>query len=88
MARRGRGARGPAGSLGRAGARVTAWLGDHPLTLTYDGRPDAAHNRRETTGLAVADADGDGRALPDGTTRWYAEMIRPDGAHDLVTVLA
>ena len=26
--------------------------------------------------------------LPGGGSRWYAEVARPDGAHDLVTVLA
>lgn len=91
------------------GARVTAWLGDEPLTLTYDGRPDAESNWHETTGLVTADTDGtlvrdddwrrvsphsDGAfryacavPLPGGRTRWFAEMAREDGAHDLVTMV-
>ncbi len=89
------------------GARVTAVIGCHPLTVLYDGRPDAESNWFETTGVAVWDGTrlvpdvsvapitspyGDGAfryasavPLDDGRTRYYAEVARPDGAHDLVT---
>ncbi len=93
------------------GARVTAVLPRRdgtPLTVLYDGRPDAASNWFETTGVATwdgarlvaADAPpltspyGDGAwryatavPLPDGRTRFYVEAARPDGAHDLVTLV-
>lgn len=90
------------------GARVTAVVAQRPLTVLYDGRPDAASNWHETTGVArwdgqrlVADdedpvvsphSDGAWRyasavPMPDGRTRFYVEAARPDGAHDLVTVV-
>jgi hypothetical protein len=90
------------------GARVTAVLSRDPLTVLYDGRPDAASNWHETTGVARWDGDrlvpldatplasphSDGAwryasavPLPDGRTRFYVEAARPDGAHDLVTVV-
>lgn len=91
------------------GARVTTVVALDPLTVLYDGRPDAASNWHETTGLARWDgtrlvpddgvgplsspyADGAFRyatavPLPDGRTRFYLEQARPDGAHDLVTVV-
>jgi hypothetical protein len=90
------------------GARVTTVLTASPLTVLYDGRPDAASNWHETTGLArwdgtrlvsaddppVASPYSDGAfryatavPLPDGRTRFYVEAARPDGAHDLVTVV-
>jgi hypothetical protein len=94
------------------GARVTAVLTADPLTVLYDGRPDAASNWHETTGVARWDAhllggrlvatddppssspysDGAFRyatavPLPDGRTRFYVEAARPDGAHDLVTLV-
>lgn len=91
------------------GARVTTVLpGEGPLTVLYDGRPDAASNWFETTGVArwdgerlvAADGDpltsphGDGAwryasavRLSDGRTRFYLEAARPDGAHDLVTLV-
>jgi hypothetical protein len=90
------------------GARVTTVLGDDPLTVLYDGRPDAASNWHETTGVArwdgtrlvptedepVASPYSDGAfryatavPLPDGRTRFYVEAARPDGAHDLVTLV-
>ena len=90
------------------GARVTAVLGTDPLTVLYDGRPDAESNWHETTGLArwdgerlvatddppVASPWSDGAfryasavPLPDGRTRFYVEAARPDGAHDLVTLV-
>jgi hypothetical protein len=37
------------------GARVTAVIGHDPLTVLYDGRPDAASNWFETTGRATWD---------------------------------
>ena len=90
------------------GARVTTVLGTDPLTVLYDGRPDAASNWYETTGLArwdgrrlvptddrpIASPYSDGAfryaaavPLPDGRNRFYVEAARPDGAHDLVTVV-
>jgi hypothetical protein len=90
------------------GARVTTVLTSDPLVVLYDGRPDAASNWYETTGVArwdgerlVADdtdpiaspySDGAWRyasavPLPDGRTRFYVEAARPDGAHDLVTLV-
>ena len=39
------------------GARVTAVIGTDPLTVLYDGRPDATSNWFETTGVAVWDGD-------------------------------
>jgi len=90
------------------GARVTTVLPGSPLTVLYDGRPDAAANWHETTGVARWDgsrlvptgdlpfssphSDGAWRyatavPLPDGRTRFYVEAARPDGAHDLVTLV-
>ncbi len=91
------------------GARATTVLGADPLTVLYDGRPDAASNWHETTGLArwrdgrLAPVPGAGPLrspysdgalryatavpLPDGRTRFYVEAARPDGAHDLVTLV-
>lgn len=96
------------GAWDARGARVTTVVGRRPLTVLYDGRPDAASNWHETTGVArwdgdrlVADdsapiasphSDGAWRyasavPLPDGRTRFYVEAARPDGAHDLVTLV-
>jgi hypothetical protein len=55
-----------------AGGRFAA-APDGPLLQS----PHAPH------GLRYADAV----ALPDGTTRWFYEATRPDGAHELRTVL-
>jgi hypothetical protein len=69
------------------GARVTAVVEDCPLTVLYDGRPDAGSNWYETTGVArwdgirlVAD-DEDPIASPHGDGAWrYASAVRlPDG---------
>jgi hypothetical protein len=46
------------------GARVTTVIGSDPLTVLYDGRPDAESNWFETTGVAVWDGD---RLVPDPT---------------------
>jgi hypothetical protein len=102
---------GRTGEWDARGARVTAVLPrreGEPLTVLYDGRPDAASNWFETTGVAtwdgdrlvastappLASPDGDGAwryasavPLPDGRTRFYVEAARPDGAHDLVTLV-
>jgi len=90
------------------GARVSTVLTSDPLTVLYDGRPDAASNWHETTSVARWDgerlvpvedepisspySDGAFRyasavPLPDGRTRFYVESARPDGAHDLVTLV-
>jgi hypothetical protein len=98
---------GRAGEWDERGARVTAALGDG--LFLYDGRPDAASNWFETTGLArwdgtrlvpdptvapIASPHSDGAfryasavPLPDGRIRYYVEAARPDGAHDLITVV-
>ena len=99
---------GRAGRWDARGARVTTVLAQRPLTVLYDGRPDAASNWHETTGVARWDGDrlvpddedpvgspySDGAwryasavRLPDGRTRFYVEAARPDGAHDLVTLV-
>ncbi len=44
------------------GARVTTVIGHDPVTVLYDGRPDAASNWSETTGVATWDGD---RLVPD-----------------------
>ncbi len=99
------------GAWDERGARATAVLPDQPgspRTILYDGRPDAASNWFETTGVATWDgrryvaqdaspiasphSDGAWRyaaavPLPDGRVRFYVEAARPDGAHDLVTVV-
>ena len=93
------------------GARVTSVVSLGPLVVLYDGRPTAADNWHERTGVAIGSLDAplgspltpdpeagvtasphsDGAlryvtqvTLPDGSVRRYAEMARPDGAHDLV----
>lgn len=99
------------GEWDERGARATAVLPGRdgaPRTILYDGRPDAASNWFETTGVATWDGEryvaqdaapitsphGDGAwryaaavPLPDGRVRFYVEAARPDGAHDLVTVV-
>lgn len=97
------------GAWDARGARVTTVVAHDPLVVLYDGRPDAASNWFETTGLArwdgtrlvpddtvgpIASPHSDGAfryaaavPLPDGRTRFYVEAARPDGAHDLVTLV-
>jgi hypothetical protein len=70
------------------GTRVTAVVRERPLTVLYDGRPDAASNWHETTGLAVWDGV---RLVPDdsveplrspygeGALRYACAVPLPDG---------
>ncbi|MCW2790964.1 MAG: hypothetical protein JWO76_62 [Nocardioides sp.] len=70
------------------GARVTAVVATNPVTVLYDGRPDAASNWHETTGLARWDGS---RLVPvtevapmtsphsDGALRYAAAVPLPDG---------
>lgn len=70
------------------GTRVTSVVRERPLTVLYDGRPDAASNWHETTGLAVWEG---GRLVPDasvgplrspygeGALRYAAAVPLPDG---------
>lgn len=76
------------GSWDARGARVTAVLGDHPLTVLYDGRASAEANWYETTGLAierdgVLTPVGNGPAVTspegDGAFRYVSAVPLPDG---------
>jgi hypothetical protein len=51
--------------------------------FTADPDGPLLQSPHEPHGLRYADAV----ALPDGTTRWFYEATRPDGAHELRTVL-
>lgn len=97
------------GTWDQRGARVTTVISEEPLTVLYDGRPDAASNWYEQTGVAVWDGErlqadpgvgpigsphGEGALryasavrLSDSRTRFFFELARPDGAHDLVTTV-
>ena len=79
---------GRAGRWDARGARVTAVVATDPLTVLYDGRPDAAANWHETTGVArwdgtrlVPDDDLGPLASPhsDGALRYAAAVPLPDG---------
>ncbi len=68
-----------AGTPGRwdaRGTRVTSVIGRDPLTVLYDGRPDAASNWRETTGIA---SWSESRLQPVGN-RDVARSPHADGA--------
>jgi len=78
---------GRAGRWDARGARVTTVVAQSPLTVLYDGRPDAESNWHETTGVArwdgirlVAD-DADPVASPysDGAWRYASAVPLPDG---------
>jgi hypothetical protein len=55
--------RGAPGGWDARGARITAILDEAPLTVLYDGRPSAAQNWFERTGLA---REQDGSLVPVG----------------------
>ena len=69
------------------GARVATVLATTPLTVLYDGRPDAESNWHETTGVAAWDGarlvpqDGPPTASPysDGAFRYATAVPLPDG---------
>ena len=75
------------GEWDERGARVAAVLSEDPLTVLYDGRPDAASNWHETTGVARWDGS---RLVPrdelpiasphsDGAWRYASAVPLPDG---------
>jgi hypothetical protein len=79
---------GTPGTWDARGARLTTVLGTDPLVVLYDGRPDAASNWHEQTGLAT----WDGRRLAavpgvgplrsphsDGAFRYCSAVPLPDG---------
>lgn len=76
------------GTWDARGARVTAVLGEDPLTVLYDGRATAEANWYETTGLAVEQGGvltpvGDGPAVTspegDGALRYVSAVPLADG---------
>jgi hypothetical protein len=79
---------GTPGTWDARGARVTAVLAEAPLTVLYDGRPDAASNWHEQTGVArwdgarlvaVEDAPAARSPYSDGALRYAAAVPLPDG---------
>lgn len=78
---------GTPGAWDARGARVTAVVSTDPLTVLYDGRPDAASNWHEVTGVATWDrarlvaAGGPPLRSPhsDGALRYAAAVPLPDG---------
>jgi hypothetical protein len=78
---------GRAGRWDARGARFTAVVSSEPLTVLYDGRPDAASNWHETTGVAhwdgerlVADERPPIRSPhSDGAFRYATAVPLPDG---------
>jgi hypothetical protein len=76
------------GAWDERGARVTAVVSREPLTVLYDGRPDAASNWHEQTGIAhwdddrlVADGEAPAATSPcsDGALRYATACALPDG---------
>ena len=65
------------GAWDSRGARVTAVLDTHPLTVLYDGRSSAEQNWHERTGLATADGTGRLVAVGDQPVAWSPDS---DGA--------
>jgi hypothetical protein len=80
--------RGTPGGWDARGARITAILDEAPLTVLYDGRPTAAQNWFERTGLA---REQDGSLVPvgdapiaessdsDGSLRYACAVALPNG---------
>ncbi|MCW2780208.1 MAG: hypothetical protein JWR35_657 [Marmoricola sp.] len=70
------------------GARITAVIGESPLTVLYDGRADAESNWHERTGVAEWDGsrflsvDDEPRGVSpysDGALRYATAVALPDG---------
>lgn len=77
------------GTWDARGARVTAVIGESPLTVLYDGRATAEQNWHEVTGVAheadgrlVADPEGPIAWSPhsDGALRYASTAVLPDGS--------
>jgi hypothetical protein len=80
--------RGTPGGWDARGTRITAILADDPLTVLYDGRPSAAENWFERTGLAreqvgsltaVGDAPVAESSDGDRSLRYVSAVALPDG---------